>query len=385
MSSQRTQAVQAPIIPIINQWVKDTPETISLGQGVAYYHPPEQAFQHLQQQLQTGHCDLYGPVEGLPTLQSALQDKLNTRNNIQIDDNSCVFVTAGSNMAFSSLMLALTDPDDEIILLTPYYFNHEMAIKLANARPVCVPTRADFHPDIELIEHAITKKTRAVVTVSPNNPSGAVYTQQELTAINKLCEIHGIYHITDEAYEDFVYDQHQHFSVASLPNAQGHTISLYSMSKAYGFAGWRVGYMVIPKSLFLAMKKVQDTVLISPPIISQLAAIGAHQAPYEFIRDKLKVIQHSRKICLDTLNHSGLLLQEAYSEGAFYIFAKLNIHMDDLTLAKTLIQQHGIATIPGSAFAAPEGTYLRVSYGALTSENVELGIKKLTAGLKALS
>jgi aspartate/methionine/tyrosine aminotransferase len=143
--------------------------------------------------------------------------------------------------------------------------------------------------------------------------------------------------------------------------------------------------MVIPKSLFLAIKKVQDTVLISPPIISQLAAIGAHQAPYEFISEKLKVIQQSRKVCLDTLNQSGLLLQEAYSEGAFYIFAKLNIHMDDLKLAKTLIQQHGIATIPGSAFAAPDGTYLRISYGALTSESVELGIKKLTSGLKALS
>jgi aspartate/methionine/tyrosine aminotransferase len=128
MSSQRTQAVQAPIIPIINQWVKETPKTISLGQGVAYYHPPEQAFQHLQRHLKTGHCDLYGPVEGLPALQSALQDKLDTRNNIKVDDNSCVFVTAGSNMAFSSLILTLTDPDDEIILLTPYYFNHEMAI-----------------------------------------------------------------------------------------------------------------------------------------------------------------------------------------------------------------------------------------------------------------
>ena len=385
MSSQRTHAVQAPIIPMINQWVRETPNTVSLGQGVAYYHPPQQAFNHLQQQLQTGDCDSYGPVEGLPELQQALTDKLATRNHININDENCVFITAGSNMAFSSLMLAITDPDDEIIILTPYYFNHEMAIKLANARPVCVPTKIDFHPDIELIERNITKKTRAIITVSPNNPTGAVYTETELTDINELCQKHGIYHISDEAYEDFVYEDHEHFSVASLPNAQGHTISLFSMSKAYGFAGWRVGYMVLPQQLFMAMKKVQDTVLISPPIISQLAAIGAHQAPYRFISDKIKVIAQSRQLCLDRLNKSGLLAHKASSEGAFYIFAQLLPTTNDVALAKSLIQEYGVATIPGSAFAAADGTYLRISYGALTSENVEQGMSRLIRGLSELS
>ena len=385
MSSQRAYAVQNPIIPMINQWARETPSTISLGQGVAYYHPPEQAFTHLQQHLQSGNCDLYGPVEGVPELQQALTNKLAKRNHINLNEDNCIFVTAGSNMAFSSLMLAITDPGDEIILLTPYYFNHEMAIKLANAKPVCIPTKVDFHPDIELIERNITTKTRAIVTVSPNNPTGAVYTEKELTKINELCHKHGVYHISDEAYEDFVYERHEHFSVASLTNTQAHTISLFSMSKAYGFAGWRVGYMVIPKQLFTALKKVQDTILISPPIISQLAAVGAHQAPYEFISDKLKVIRQSRSVCLDALNQSGLLAHCASSEGAFYIFAKLRLNMDDLSLAKTLIHRYGIATIPGSAFSAPDGTYLRISYGALSSENVELGINKLISGLSALS
>lgn len=385
MSSQRTNAVQAPIIPMINQWVRETPKAISLGQGVAYYRPPEQAFAHIQQQLQSGSCDLYGPVEGMPELQQTLADKLALRNHINISEENCIFVTAGSNMAFSSLMLAITDPGDEIILLTPYYFNHEMAIRLANATPVCVATKVDFHPDIELIERNINNKTRAIVTVSPNNPTGAVYTEAELIQINELCHKHGIYHISDEAYEDFTYQHHEHFSVASLTNTQAHTISLFSMSKAYGFAGWRVGYMVIPKQLFLAMKKVQDTILISPPIISQLAAVGAHQAPYQFITDKLKVIEQSRQVCLDALNQSDCLAHRASSEGAFYIFAKLKLNMDDLSLAKTLIHNYGIATIPGSAFSAPDGTYLRISYGALTSENVELGINKLISSLIELS
>ena len=384
-SSERTAVVQTPIIPTINQWVKQHPGTISLGQGVAFYGPPQQTYEYLEKTLGARHCDLYGPVEGLPELQQVLTEKLRTRNNIEVSEQQALFVTAGSNMAFSSLMLAITDPGDEIILLTPYYFNHEMAIRLANARPVLVPTQADFHPDIDAIKAAITPKTRAIVTVSPNNPTGAVYTQDELTAINQLCLQHGLYHISDEAYEDFVYDHHQHYSAAQLEASQAHTISLFSLSKAYGFAGWRVGYMLLPQQLLLALKKVQDTVLISPPIVSQLAAIGAHQAPYQYIQDKLAVIDQARRYCLTRLNQSGLLATNASSEGAFYIFAQLKIKQDDLHLTQTLIRDNAVAVIPGSAFAAQAGTYVRISYGALTPATVNQGISQLISGLHQLT
>ncbi len=285
-------------------------------------------------------------------------------------------------MAFSSLMVAIADPGDEIILLTPYYFNHEMAIRLANATPVLVSILDNYHPDIERIKRAITHKTRAIVTVSPNNPTGAVYSQEELTCINQLCAQHGIYHISDEAYEDFLHEDRKHFSPASLNNSEKHTISLYSLSKSYGFAGWRVGYMIIPTRLFSSLRKVQDTVLISPSIISQYAALGAHNAPYSYIENNLKEIKQSRQVCLDAINNTGLLVRPATAEGAFYLFIKLNTHKDDLTLAKQLIKQFGVATIPGSAFEAGNGAYLRISYGALTSKNVESGINKLTQGLK---
>ncbi|OUV63636.1 MAG: aspartate aminotransferase [Gammaproteobacteria bacterium TMED119] len=384
-SSDRTAVVQTPIIPTINQWVQQHPGTISLGQGVAFYGPPKQTYAYLEHHLHERHCDLYGPVEGLPELQQALTDKLRSRNNVEVSTQQALFVTAGSNMAFSSLMLAITDPGDEIILLTPYYFNHEMAIRLANARPVLVPTLANFHPDIDAIQHAITAKTRAIVTVSPNNPTGAVYTPDELIAINQLCVQHGLYHISDEAYEDFVYDHHQHYSVAQLDASQAHTISLFSLSKAYGFAGWRVGYMLLPRALLLALKKVQDTVLISPPIVSQLAAIGAHQAPYHYIQDKLAVIDQARRHCLSRLNQSGLLATQASAEGAFYVFAQLKIQQDDLRLSQTLIRDHAVAVIPGSAFAAPAGTYLRISYGALTPATVQQGISQLITGLHNLT
>jgi len=382
--SQRVHVVQTPIIPTINQLVLEHPGTISLGQGVSYYGPPTEIYQAIEAKLNSKTLNAYGPVEGIPELIEVLTQKLHTRNHIAINNDNCVFVTAGSNMAFSSLMQVIADPDDEIILLTPYYFNHEMAIRLVNAKPVLVPTLDNFHPDLDKIKTSITNKTRAIVTVSPNNPTAAVYSQDELTQINQLCAQHNIYHISDEAYEDFIYEDNIHFSPATLTNSESHTISLYSLSKAYGFAGWRVGYMVIPKNIFTSLRKVQDTVLISPTIVSQYAAIGAHQAPYSYIEEKLKEIKQSRTICLNALNQTDLLAKQATSEGAFYIFAKLNTQADDFNVAKSLIEKHGIATIPGSAFAANNGNFLRISYGALTSDTVEEGINKLIDGLTHL-
>ena len=383
--SQRIHKVQDSIIPLINQLVLKHPGTISLGQGVAYYGPPRETYVEINKHLASSKLDLYGPVEGIPELLESISAKLAKRNSITVNSKNRIFVTAGSNMAFSSLIPVIADPGDEIILLTPYYFNHDMAVKLADAVPVLVPTSENYHPDIEKIKSAITDKTRAVVTISPNNPSAAVYTREELTEINQLCARHGIFHISDEAYEDFVYDSHSHFSAASIPGSEAHTISLYSLSKAYGFAGWRVGYMVIPEHIFTSVKKVQDTILISPPIISQYAALGALSTPYSYIQEKIEPIKQSRSICLDALNSSNILQAPATSEGAFYIFARLKTQHDDFELAKELVKQHGIATIPGDAFAATDGTHLRISYGALVGESIKTGINKLITGCESFT
>ncbi|MEM8844820.1 MAG: pyridoxal phosphate-dependent aminotransferase [Pseudomonadota bacterium] len=379
--SKRIEGVQDSIIPLINKLAREHPGTISLGQGVVYYDPPPSAFDEIKKQLANKSLNGYGPVEGIPILTDTIAKKLAAKNNIQINDKNKIFVTAGSNMAFSSLIPVITDPGDEIILLTPYYFNHDMAVKIADAIPILVPTLYNFHPDIEKIKDVITSKTRAIVTISPNNPTGVVYTRDELTQINQLCAEKGIYHISDEAYEDFVFEGEPHFSVASLTNTEEHTICLYSLSKSYGFAGWRVGYMVLPDKLFSSFKKVQDTILISPPIVSQYAAIGAYASPPSYIEERIKIIKQSRQVCLDALNQSNVLDRPAISEGALYIFAKLKSNQDDLTLASNLVKQHGIATIPGSAFATNDGAYLRISYGALTSDTVKKGIDNLIIGL----
>lgn len=382
--SRRMAAVQTPIIPMIGELVRSTPDCLSFGQGVAYYDPPQSAFDTVSQHLTEHATNLYGPVEGIPELQQVIREKLAAENGVTVDPGSAIVVTAGSNMAFSSLMTAIADAGDEIILPVPYYFNHEMAIRMVDCSPVGVPTLANFHPDLDALEQAITSRTRAIVTVSPNNPTGAVYSRDELEAVNALCAKYGIYHISDEAYEHFVYDQHRHFSPASIHNAHAHTISLYSFSKSYGFAGWRIGYIVLPKPLLAAYKKVQDTVLISPTIIAQHAATGAMQAGRAFIQRKLLRLQTIRTQIQQHLSAYGQRIRCASGEGAFYLFCQLQTEMEDLALVRRLIHEHGIAVIPGSIFGCTGGCYLRMSYGAVAPQDVLPGITRFTKGIEAI-
>jgi aspartate/methionine/tyrosine aminotransferase len=272
--SQRIDAVQSPIIPILGEWIRQSPGTISLGQGMVSYGPPPQALEAIPAFLAREDAHRYGPVEGLPELVDALAQKLTHENRLPLD-RSRIAVTAGGNLAFVNALLAVADPGDEVILQAPFYFNHEMAVVMANCRPVVAPTDARYQLQLDRIEAAITPCTRAIVTISPNNPSGAVYPEADLRAVNALCAARGIWHIHDEVYEYFTYGPARHFSPGSLPGADAHTISLYSLSKAYGFASWRIGYMVIPHTLWTAVNKIQDTLLICAPHVSQAAAVGA--------------------------------------------------------------------------------------------------------------
>lgn len=380
-NSKRLDAVQSPIIPYIGELTRNNPGTISFGQGIAFYRPPKEAFDSVQKCLTDESINRYGPVEGIPELQHALINKLNVVNGIEVNTGNAVIVTAGSNMAFNTTVLAITDPGDEIILPLPYYFNHEMSLMMERCKPVLVPCNEEFHLDIDKIKSAITNKTKAIVTISPNNPSGAVYTQQELLEINQLCKEHNIYHISDEAYEDFYYEQHQHFSSASHLDTQQHTISLFSFSKGYGFAGWRIGYMVIPEHLLPAVKKIQDTILISPPVISQHAAVGALTTNANYLQDNRDAMSSKREMVLSKLNNLSALKTKPTSEGAFYTLLSIDTKNNDMQLAQTLIEKYGVATIPGSAFGIEDGCYLRLSYGALADEKIDQGLDRIINGL----
>ena len=172
---------------------------------------------------------------------------------------------------------------------------------MAGCHPVLVATDTNYQLIPSAIAAAITDKTRAVVTISPNNPTGVVYSENTLRQVNKICREGGIYHISDEAYEYFTYNGVKHISPGAFVGSNQYTISLFSLSKAYGFASWRIGYMIIPQHLLNAVKKVQDTILICPPVVSQYAALGALQAKDDYLKDHIATIAQVREIVINAI------------------------------------------------------------------------------------
>jgi len=171
----RMQSIQTPIIPVVAELIRENPGVISLGQGVVNYGPPPEVVNKIKTFLADPNNHKYGLVQGFPALLEQIKIKLDSENGISVDGDSAVMVTAGSNMAFMNAILTITEPGDEIILQTPYYFNHEMAIAVADCHAVSVLTDDNYQLQLDAIEAAVTQKTKAVVTISPNNPSGAVY------------------------------------------------------------------------------------------------------------------------------------------------------------------------------------------------------------------
>jgi aspartate/methionine/tyrosine aminotransferase len=376
--------VQAPIIPILTDLIRCTPGTVSLGQGIVSYGPPPGALRALESFGGAADDHRYGPVEGSPALVDAVRRKLAEENGALIGDERRIVVTAGGNMAFVNAVLAVTDPGDEVILQTPFYFNHDMAIVMAGCRTVAVPTDSNYHLQPGAIRAAITPRTRAVVTISPNNPSGAVYPEAAVRDVNRLCADHGLYHIHDEAYEYFTYGGVRHFSPCSAAEAAAHTISLFSLSKTYGMASWRIGYMVIPGRLFEAVNKIQDTNLICPPLVSQAVACAALGMGSGYCRGQVGSLAGVRTLVLEAFTTVRDICAVPRPDGAFYCFVRVASDIDSLTLARRLILEHRVATVPGVAFGLAEGCYLRVSYGALDRSSVAEGMRRLTTGLRAI-
>eukprot|EP01035_Chromulina_nebulosa_P038340 gene38340-51782_t len=203
-----------------------------------------------------------------------------------------------------------------------------------------------LHPHFEDLA-----RTRAILTVSPNNPTGAVYPAAALRAVNALCAAHGLYHFHDEAYAGFAYDGATTFSPAAIPGVAAHTLSFFSMSKAYGFASWRIGWMVYPAHLESALRKIQDTLVICPPVIAQFAAVGALFAGAPYVREKLAELTAVRAVVRREL---------------------------------ALGDEHGVAVIPGGAFGVTGSCTVRVAYGALAKDTVAEGIGRFATGLRAL-
>jgi aspartate/methionine/tyrosine aminotransferase len=381
----RLAAVQQPVIPWMGQLIAQHPGTLSLGQGMVHWAPPPQAQHRLQAALAVtdgpGGLGTYGPMAGDPPLRDCLQAWLSSAHQLDLSD-SALLVTAGSNMAFNAVAQVLCDPGDELILPVPYYFNHAMAIQLAGGRPVAV--EAGLIPDPERLAAAITPRTRAIVTVSPNNPSGAVLPPDTLAAINDLCASRGLLHLCDEAYGLFGHGDTPIWSPGSRSGSGAHTVSFGSLSKSHGMAGWRLGWAVVPPTLMAALAKVQDTILICPPRPIQQAAIGALEAGVGWVRERVAGLAERRRQVLrqlDVADAPWRVLGPA--DGAFYALLELACPLSSDAAMEQLIREHGVALVSGSSFGL-SGCCLRLSYGLLNDASLEEALQRLRHGLQRM-
>jgi len=376
----------------------------SLAQGIVYWSPPETCNEALQKALQ-GRLDdddtddasvpllhTYGPAQGIPQLTRALERKIDEENQLS---NHHVMVTVGANQAYMNCVLTLLDQNTKAVVFQPYYFNHVMAIQMTcgDSSVVVGPTSEDGIPNVEWLEETLRNqkgeesKISLVTVVNPGNPTGVSLSKDHLQRIVDLCQQYGVWLVLDCTYEYFTTPSH-HQPLATFSDSQ-HVIHIFSFSKSYSLAGYRCGYLVLHKDcsdVWQNLLKVQDTIPIAPPRISQVAALGALKAGKEWVYQQYQTLDPSREKILDALS---CLPQTIGGSGAMYVMGKLpeddttpNPIRDDVLFCRQLVQEWGVAVIPGSFCGSPG--WIRVCYANLEPSVCAIAAQRLKMGIREI-
>jgi aminotransferase len=301
------------------------------------------------------------PVAGMPALREAIAAKLRRENGLDVGTEN-VIVTTGGQEALFLVMQTLLDPGDEILVPDPRYTSYDDAIASAGGQMVMVPTdHTDaFNLRPEAVEAAITPRTKALLIVTPSNPTGGIVTEDRLRAIAEIARRHNLIVISDEIYEKFVYDPWQHFSIASPPGMADHTITLNGFSKTYSMTGLRVGYAAAPRNVIEAMTRVKAVTTGPAATVSQHAALAAIIGPVEPLNDMKRIYVERRAAMMAGLDAMGL----DYSEprGAFFLWTNsTSTGINATELSYLLLKEGRVLIFPGTGFGDNWGGYLRIS------------------------
>ncbi len=352
--AERTQALQQSDIRAITQMVNAV-DGINLGQGICDLPTPPPVKAAAQDAIEANRA-IYSHYAGIEPLREAILEKVQTYNRIPATSADEVMVSVGSTGAFVTAMFALLEPGDEVILFEPFYGYHRNLLRLVNARLVYVPTQMpDWSIDFDALEAAITPKTKAIVVNTPGNPSGKVWTRDELEALLLLLQEYDLYAITDEIYEYMRYDGRPHVSLASLPGAYERTITLSGLSKTYNMTGWRMGYAVAPAPLCEKMGLLNDLFFICAPTPLQHGAAAAFRMDAAYLTELQELYDQRRDLLCSTLERIGF--EVPWPQGAYYTFARFaplasqrTGFEDARSACETLIREAGVATVPGHSF-----------------------------------
>lgn len=351
---------------------------INLGQGVCDTPPPRAVIRDVLPAIERGK-NIYTRYDGIGRLRKAIANKLQRHNGLDMDPDSEVVVTVGSTGAFAATCTALCNPGDRLLLLEPFYGYHLNAARVAGLEPELVPLApGTFAVDLENLD-ARASGARAIVVNTPGNPSGRVFTRKELEGIADICRRHDLLCITDEIYEYFVFDDHAHISLATLPGMRERTVTMSGYSKTFSITGWRIGYAAAQRQLAEPIGLVNDLYYVCAPSPLQYGVADALASLDDsFYSDLAAEYQNKRDRFCAALDDAGLTPR--IPEGAYYVLADIS-RLGCATsreAAMRLLEQAGIASIPGSAFfSTVEGEKLTRLCFARDDETLDQACQKL--------
>lgn len=361
-------------------------DIISFGIGEPDFITPSHVREAAKKAIDEGYTH-YTPNAGFADLRNALAQKLNDFNHIPVKLEE-VLVTSGGTQALFSAFYVLLNPGDELIVPDPGFLVYGSQVSLAGGNPVYLPIKEEnnFQIDPDELEGMITEKTKAILLNSPSNPTGIVMDQEILEKIAKIATEHNLFIISDELYEDILFDGRKHLSIASLPEMKDRTISIFGFSKSYAMTGWRIAYMVCPEYLMGEMIKVQQNTAVCPNSVTQRAVLYGLQNPKETrqsIEEMRSAYQKRRDIIMEGFEKiNGFKCLSP--QGAFYAFPNITkTGKNSEELSMYLLDECGVVTVPGNAFGQYGEGYLRLSF-ATSIDIIKEGMDKIRKGIDRL-
>jgi aspartate/methionine/tyrosine aminotransferase len=323
---------------------------VNLAQGFPDFSCPSELKRAACEAIQED-VNQYAITWGDKPFRNSISEKVRWYLGLDIDPEREITVTCGSTEAMAAVMLATLNPGDEVIVFEPYYKNYGPDAILAGA----IPRYVSLHPsdwtfDDSQLRQAFNEKTKAIIINTPHNPTGKVFSREELTLIAELCQQWDVLAFTDEIYEHILYDGIQHIGIATLPGMRDRTVTINGLSKTYSVTGWRVGYILANPELTGAIRKVHDFLTVGAPAPLQRAGVAAMNLPTSYYNELAKLYLQKRNTILEILDKVGI--PYFVPKGAYYVFADISRfgYESDVEFTKYLIKEIGVAVVPGSSF-----------------------------------
>jgi len=365
MISQRVSQMKKSAIHEMTRLSKQYEDVAFLSWAKPTSGTPDHIREGAISAIQKGVTDGYSPTDGIPELREEIAKKLRRDNNIQADPSE-VMVSVGAIEGLADAVMAVIDPGDEVILPTPTYSTHIRQVLLASGKPVTIPLIEEkgFAWDMDRVKDSITPKTKAIMYCSPSNPTGTVFPEQELRQIADIALKNNLMIITDEAYEYFVFDDHKHFSIGSIPELKKNCISTFTFTKTYAMTGWRIGYVHADQEVIQHIRKAHIPFAICAPVVSQYAALAALQGSQKCVQDFYDHYLRTRNLMCDRLDQLDSVFEYQKPGGSYLMFPKVLVEegKDSLAFCKKLLTEIQVSATPGIAFGPTGESHIRLSF-----------------------